>query len=793
MSKGTVAVTANQEGQPIAAAIESESSTPISQSQPLKLRKPFLNSQTAATVNPINQIPNVSVEPLKKEAVSVTENHGGTPKSSVTEADLSETTSQPQPFKLRKAFQDSQTAATIDTTNQSSKLSVESAKEDAVVVTEKHDQTPPVTAIDKESSAPTTEPQPFRLRKAVRHSQTIAVTDPIEEKPITPAKAKTKELVATNGHAAGEQTGTAIDSMNSIPSGVSKTINVRKAFDARQTTAETIPNDRQPQSPARANKDTIVSDNQNQEIASDSVVQSFNTVPAESTRSFKLRKTFHESPTVTTSTEKQAGANAADTSNSDPVIASVEMSEKAIVEGARDLAEVTPQYPAKSLKLRTAFRDSQSKIPLDAPHKVGHSSSSDLPVVSSQAETPTDEEQLTTKSELIPAKPLEPFKLRKKIEPSVSNMNRQRPSLSPRMDKSESDVATVAASDEASAAIELPVERITNPSESHGSAPIKLRASFRDPQLTKSVVESGHENSSTPSPSKNVVVVNHEVPIDSATRPADAASKEKSEVSGAVKLRPSFRNSSIKSSNEALKESIPNPPSKVETTTSTNQQVRHESIVKRRSAGELIASNQDPSSKSDLQKEDTNKSAKRSLTATSASPETMSFASAATVAKSPQAELRASAWDNAVAPTSDSQPAKLKLRPDPTKPVPVPTKVSESLQTSQAPVGGQASTAATPSEQPTAEVQDSSSIDSALLGAADFKNSTQSRQKRPYAPEDDQAASTRAILRSGPVQGLAQLTGVPKSTASAMLGAFGLSLVIAGLWLIRTTMRIRQA
>lgn len=75
-----------------------------------------------------------------------------------------------------------------------------------------------------------------------------------------------------------------------------------------------------------------------------------------------------------------------------------------------------------------------------------------------------------------------------------------------------------------------------------------------------------------------------------------------------------------------------------------------------------------------------------------------------------------------------------------------------------------------------------------LKVASDGKRTPAGRSPRT----DDQSASTRTMLSNGPIERLALLIGVPAKTASALLGAAGLVLLIAGLWTVRAVIRTEK-
>jgi|GEM_PF-5580397 len=164
--------------------------------------------------------------------------------------------------------------------------------------------------------------------------------------------------------------------------------------------------------------------------------------------------------------------------------------------------------------------------------------------------------------------------------------------------------------------------------------------------------------------------------------------------------------------------------------------------------------------------------------------------SAATTTTPDRSRLRGSLWDNATAPSPDGFSGSIGAR-------------SEHKETTSNP------TIAPP--PPTSEVKQTS-FDSAhdlfhrdygdraetdagsATTSADMKIASES--KRPSGGRarrlDDQTDSTRAMLANGPIERVALLFGIPTKTASSILGAAGIVLLIAGLWTVRAVIRTEK-
>ena len=56
----------------------------------------------------------------------------------------------------------------------------------------------------------------------------------------------------------------------------------------------------------------------------------------------------------------------------------------------------------------------------------------------------------------------------------------------------------------------------------------------------------------------------------------------------------------------------------------------------------------------------------------------------------------------------------------------------------------------------------------------------------------DDLESADAIVNADLVQQTTGQTGLPESTVSTMLGAFGVALLIAGIWMVRATAGIKH-
>ena len=156
---------------------------------------------------------------------------------------------------------------------------------------------------------------------------------------------------------------------------------------------------------------------------------------------------------------------------------------------------------------------------------------------------------------------------------------------------------------------------------------------------------------------------------------------------------------------------------------------------------------------------------------------------------SDQRELRGSLWDNATAPSIDSDSSESPSMTESSQTAPVPPRRSTVQQTSFSMSNSKDRVSKSHSAS-RSKFENSKSAPAAISEESDSSTTTVRKKKRPN--EDDHAASTRAILSSGPIQQLAKFAGVTHSTASAMLSLIGITLLIFGLWMIRANLGIKR-
>ena len=173
--------------------------------------------------------------------------------------------------------------------------------------------------------------------------------------------------------------------------------------------------------------------------------------------------------------------------------------------------------------------------------------------------------------------------------------------------------------------------------------------------------------------------------------------------------------------------------------------------------------------------------------------------------RSVQTELRGSLWDNATAPSIEGYSGSIQGASIPIESVseqsndaPLPPRIVDVEQTSFYSPGelinrqhrtrsDRRPPLATERETPSAPIATSTeSVARPLESYAPRRNRAVKTQ------ESDQAESSRAILASNVIERLAILFGIPISTASSMLCAAGLAMLIAGLWMVRAAVAVKK-
>ena len=363
-----------------------------------------------------------------------------------------------------------------------------------------------------------------------------------------------------------------------------------------------------------------------------------------------------------------------------------------------------------------------------------------------------------------------------------------------------------------------PVE--TDPIQPDASRPIKLRTSFRDPQMTRAVGKGIEKPSIEESQTESTIsIASHDSSADSEkkTTPVEVSAEVTSPPPASFKLRTRYRDPQLIPDRDEKIELVEAQPGPESTRPGRQTVVGRSSIVHWRSANdsrsssssEKVASTErsDSSavrtrtSKSESEKPTTGQSRGTSesfrvgSTSTSSSRIGASSSTGARMTKADVEELtarqerRGSKWDGVSSRSLESQSERNGTQST-AKTAPTPPPGDGVLQTSFSKADGENKTKKSESAD---RLMSSSGSDAAAFAELDSGTSSASApSKRIRATEDDHASATRSILSSGPIQRITALTGIPNSAASAMLGVFGMTLLLAGLWMVRATIRTKS-
>ncbi len=158
-------------------------------------------------------------------------------------------------------------------------------------------------------------------------------------------------------------------------------------------------------------------------------------------------------------------------------------------------------------------------------------------------------------------------------------------------------------------------------------------------------------------------------------------------------------------------------------------------------------------------------------------------------------EIRGSLWDNAAVPTFEGTWRPAKLEAENQRKAPLPPKTNRIEQT-----------AFTQSQNAVkkdlrsemnrdlieAEEQASDSLQESTSATADFREKAEEQKADESDSWMDDLESADAIVNNDLAQQTTGQTGLPESTISTMLGAFGIALLIAGIWMVRATAGIKH-
>ena len=337
----------------------------------------------------------------------------------------------------------------------------------------------------------------------------------------------------------------------------------------------------------------------------------------------------------------------------------------------------------------------------------------------------------------------------------------------------------------------LATQQELNSSDDAGPKSFRIRAAIRGSfaRYTDAAPQAPSESE----PQGDLVVTTSAATEAEPTDPAAAPS-------GSFKLRPAFIDPQFKASsgNQPQTESVRKPV------------VGHTSVIHWRSAGsakEGVGSEGDttkraqPDNRSVREAGMGNGSIRSSSETSDAAASTRQSGNGAAESVSPSQKkraeraLRGSPWDNASAPSTDAGSSGNPSAGESTRKAPLPPQTDRVIQTSMS-VSSLSGNQDPGQKASVASDRSAASKSGSDVAATDSPNSdlpSASRNTKLRPGEDDQAESTRAVLSNGPVQRLARLAGVPQTTASAMLAAFGVTTLIAGLWMVRATLKSNQS
>ena len=157
-------------------------------------------------------------------------------------------------------------------------------------------------------------------------------------------------------------------------------------------------------------------------------------------------------------------------------------------------------------------------------------------------------------------------------------------------------------------------------------------------------------------------------------------------------------------------------------------------------------------------------------------------------------EIRGSLWDNAAAPTFEATWKSAKPQSENPRSAPLPPKSNRIEQTAFTPPLRSVKRdlrSEMNRDSIEASVQVSESSIESSSEAPDFGEITE--EEKPDESESwmDEPESTDNVVNNDLIQ-TASRTGLPESTVSTMLGAFGIALLIAGIWMVRATAGIKH-
>ncbi|MEI8021785.1 MAG: hypothetical protein WCH39_26480 [Schlesneria sp.] len=158
-------------------------------------------------------------------------------------------------------------------------------------------------------------------------------------------------------------------------------------------------------------------------------------------------------------------------------------------------------------------------------------------------------------------------------------------------------------------------------------------------------------------------------------------------------------------------------------------------------------------------------------------------------------EIRGSLWDNAAVPTYEGTWRPATPQTENPRKAPLPPRANPIEQTAftRTQHGVQKYLRSEMNRDSIeASEYDSDSSPESTAATADFVVKTEAETPDESESWDDDLQTADAIVNNDLVQQTTGQTGLPESTVSTMLGAFGVVLLIAGIWMVRATAGIKH-
>lgn len=690
------------------------------------------------------------------------------------------------------------------------------------------------------------EPVSVKVRPAFRETTPPSAVE--NQKEVLAANSTEKTADTSTVEKPNSALVTASEAVVASPPAVAQPFRLRKSYRDRQTgELASIPPER---SSAELVASTADSENLGEPTAASDSPATDKEVPApeeivtasQKPASFKVRSSFRSSQSEESVIDPAAQVKDSNATSGEELKASVPQTASTAESSDWSESEAEPKPIALSpFKLRS--RTERAKDVIEDRSEVVSSESSEPSKSETASETTAeaavdpapawDQAGAKQPGEVSPPIKLSPFKLRSRSTSAIVSTVQQ-PAETEQLSSTSSSGKPASVeggtrtSNAGSGGFTPSTANETIAAKSTGT--IKLRSAFRDSQVTTSGASDAKQTAAVEvADHQPIVAVKHELPSDTSDNVADdGATASVSQPAPKLKLRPAFRDpkqaavgapttTEVKAATAATAaaEKAPIspaqgsssmiqwrskksgsssgtsvPPKKDSSITQTVNPSRPEADAEQT----LSASVSSSDTKEPTLRMASHKRINRAPGDTSAGEESNSSSSSKTTGR----ELRASLWDAAPVPADDESSAVPTSASTPGEKAPLPPRSSRLANASGEVANrdkNESHKASSQTSKASAEASNSpvAASESADKVEMEGLHSSQSRKKqRPVAYEDDHAASTRAIFASGPIQRLSRMTGIPLSSASALVAAFGMIMLMGGLWMVRATMGSRQ-